>query len=327
MLKIFRALIFPAVVVLALPVKPGMAQEKQAYPSRPVRFIVPFPPGGGTDIVGRMIGEKLTDTLRQTFVVDNRPGAASTLGSNIAAKATPDGYTIVMITASYSIAASFYKNLPYDPVRDFDAVGLVAFQPLVLVANRLLPANSVKELIAQAKAHPDKLNYASGGAGGINHLAAEMFKTATGTRIVHIPYKGAGPALTGLLSGETQLMFATLGSCLPHIKAGKLKAIAVGSARHSSLLPNAPTVAEAGVPGYEAGNWYGVLVPRGTPKSIVGLLNKQIGTALKSKDVVERLEALAFEPAPSTPGQFASYLRAEIAKWSRAIKEAGVSLQ
>ncbi|OGA51479.1 MAG: hypothetical protein A3G24_12900 [Betaproteobacteria bacterium RIFCSPLOWO2_12_FULL_62_13] len=302
----------------------GFAQEKSTYPSRPVRFIIPFPPGGGTDIVGRMVAERLGESLGETFVVDNRPGAASTLGSAIAARATPDGYTIIMITASYSIAASFYKNLPYHPVTDFDAIARVAAQPLVLVVNRAVQANSVAELIGLAKADPDKLNYASGGAGGINHLAAEMFNSATGTRIVHVPYKGAGPALTGLIGGETQLMFATLGSAIAHIRFGKLKALAVGSMSRSALLPNAPTLAEAGVRGYEASNWYGVLAPRGTPGNIVALLNKEVGLVLQRKDVADRLEALAFDSAFSTPAQFADYLRAEIAKWAKAMKEAGL---
>lgn len=304
----------------------GAARDSggQAYPSRPVRLIVPFPPGGGTDIVGRMIGERLAEALGQPFVVDNRAGAASTLGSAIAAKAAADGYSILLVTASYAISASFYRNLPYDPVRDFDAIGLVASQPLVLVKHPSVPANSVKEVIALAKANPDKLNYASGGEGGINHLAAELLKSMTGIRMVHVPYKGAGPALTALLGGEVQLFIATLGSALPHFRAGKLRALALASAQRSSSFPDLPTIAESGVPGYEATNWYGFLTPRGTPQSIIGLLNKQIVAALGDKNVRDRLAAVGFEPTLSAPKQFADHLKSEIAKWGRTMKDAGV---
>lgn len=297
----------------------------QAYPSRPVRFIVPFPPGGGTDIVGRMIGQKLGEKLGHQFVIDNRPGAASTLGANIAAKAAADGYTILLATASFAISASFYKELPYDSVRDFAAVARVASGPLVVVTHPSVAAGSVKELIALVRANPDTLNYASGGAGGINHLAGEMLKSMTDIRIVHVPYKGASPALTGLIAGEAQLMIGPLGPSLPHIRTGKLKVLAVAGAQRSSLLPDLPTVAESGVPGYEATNWYGVLAPRGTPQDIIVLLNKQTVATLRGDDVRGRFAALGFEPAASTPKEFADYLKSEIAKWARVMKDAGVS--
>lgn len=300
------------------------ADAAQAYPARPVRLIVPFPPGGGTDIVGRMIGEKLAGALGQPFVVDNRGGAASTLGSAIAAKAAADGYTVLLVTATFAISANYYKTLPYDPVKDFDAIGLVASQPLVLVTHPSVQAKSVKEVIAFAKANPDKLNYASGGEGGINHLAAEMLKSMTGIRMVHISYKGLGPALTALLAGEVQLFIATLGPALPHVRAGKLRALALGSAQRSSTVPELPTIAESGVPGYEATNWYGFLAPRGTPQSVVGLLSQQIVAALVDKDVRHRLAAVGFEPTPSAPRQFADYLKSEIGKWERTMKVAGV---
>ncbi|MBI3935447.1 MAG: tripartite tricarboxylate transporter substrate binding protein [Betaproteobacteria bacterium] len=324
-LKDFGALILLPVLSLGLCAAPGVAQERQAYPSRPVRFIIPFPPSGGTDIVGRMIAQKFAEQLGQPFVIDNRPGAAGTLGASIAAKAAADGYTMVMVTASFSISASFYRNLPYDPVKDFDAVGLVASQPAVLVTHPSVPASSVKELIALARANPGKLNYASGGAGGINHLAAEMLKSMTGIRIVHIPYKGLGPALTALLAGEVQLMIATLGSSLPHIRSGKLRALALAGAKRSSSAPDLATLAESGVAGYEVDNWYGVLVPRGTPRGIIGVLNKRIVAIVGSEDVRERFAALGFETAASTPVRFADYLKSEIAKWARAMKDAGVT--
>ena len=298
--------------------------SKQVYPTRPVRFIVPFPPGGGTDILARILGQKLSEMFGQQFVVDNRGGAASILGSELAAKAAPDGYTLLLATASFAISAGVYKSLPYDPVRDFDGVGLVASQPLALVKHPSLPANTFQELVAYAKAYPDKLNYASGGEGGINHLAAELLKKTTGMRMVHVPYKGAGPALTALLGGEVQLFIATLGSALPHLRSGKLRALAVASAQRSPAVPDLPTVAESGLPGYEATNWYGVLVPRGTPQAVVAALNRQIAGALADKGVTDRLGAQGFEPATSTPKQFADYVKAEISKWARTTQDAGI---
>lgn len=325
-----RAPIIVAMLLAHLQVVTGFAASTgrdtagQTYPSRPVRLIVPFPPGGGTDIIARVIGEQLGARLGQPFIVDNRGGAASTLGSAIAAKAAADGYTILLVTASYAISAGFYRNLPYDPVKDFDAVGLVASQPLVLVKHPSVQANSVKELIAFARANPDTLNYASGGEGGINHLAGELLKTMAGIRMVHVPYKGAGPALTALLGGEVQLFIATLGSSLPHIRSGKVRAIAVASAQRSPTAPDLPTIAESGVPGYGASNWYGVLAPRGTPPGIIGVLNKEITAVVENKDVRERLTAGGFEITPSPPRQFADHLKSEIGKWGRTVKAAAM---
>ncbi len=309
----------------AEPAKRGAAtKDGRAYPSKPVRFIIPFPPGGGTDIVGRALGQKLAERLGEPFIVDNRPGAAGTVGSNIAAKAAADGHTLLLATASFAISAGYYRNLPYDSVKDFDAVGLIASQPLALVVHPSMSANSVKDVIALAKAAPDKLNYASSGTGGITHLATEMFRSMTGTRIVHVPYKGSNPAITAVLAGEVPIMIAPVGPALPHIRAGKLRALAVSSEKRTPLLAGLPTIAESGVPGYEAGTWYGMLAPRGTPPNITNVLNKQILAALESADVVERLASQAFDPVPSTPKQFADYLTSEIRKWAQAMKDAGV---
>jgi tripartite-type tricarboxylate transporter receptor subunit TctC len=290
--------------VLALCVNAGMAcaaapatankPGASGYPARPVRFIIPFPPSGGTDIVGRSIGQKVGDALGQVFVIDNRAGAAGTLGADIAAKAHPDGYTILLATASFAISAGYYKSLPYDPVRDFAGVSRIASGPLLLVTHPAVPARSVKELIALARASPNKLNYASGGAGGINHLAGELFASMTGAGIVHVPYKGAGPALAGLLGGEVQMMIVPLGASLPQVRAGKLRALAVASAQRSTMVPDLPTVAETGVRGYEADNWYGILAPRGTPQSIITLLNTHIVAALRADDTRERFATLGF---------------------------------
>lgn len=303
----------------------GIAAEPRGYPTRPVRLVVPFPPSGGTDIVARVFAQHLGERLGQQFVIDNRPGAASTMGAHIAARAAPDGYTLLLVTASYAISASFYTSLPYDSVTDFDAVARLVSAQLLVVVHPSVAAGSMKDLIALAKAAPDKMNYASGGAGGINHLAAEMLKTMTGTRFVHVPYKGAGPALAGLVGGETHMMIAPVGSVLSLVKSGKLKALAVGGDRRSTILPELPTVAESGVPGYAADNWYGLLAPRNAPPAIIATLNRHITAILGADDVRERFVSLGFEAAPSSPRQFADYLRDEIRKWSRVMKEAGVT--
>jgi tripartite-type tricarboxylate transporter receptor subunit TctC len=310
------------VVALSWPVS---SVQAASYPARPVRLIVPFPPSGGTDIVARLVGQTLTETFGQQFVIDNRPGAASTIGASIAAKAAPDGYTLLFVTASYAISASFYKNLPYDPVKDFTAVSLIASGPLLFVVHPSLQANSIKALVTFARSAPGKLHYASGGAGGINHLAGELFNSLARTQLVHVPYKGAGPALIGVMSGEAQMMIATLGSALPHVKSGKLKALAIGSERRATILPDLPTVAESGVPGYGAENSYGLLAPRGTPPGIVSVLHREISEALKTDDMRAKLLKLGFEPLTATPSEFSLYLKREIDKWRQVLKTAGLA--
>jgi tripartite-type tricarboxylate transporter receptor subunit TctC len=296
-----------------------------SYPERPVRFIVPFPPGG-SDTVARMIGQKLGEKFGQQFVIDNRAGAGGTLGAAIAAKAPADGYTILFATASFAISASLYRDLPYDSIRDFTAVGLVSSGPMLVVVHPSLPVASIRDLIAYARAKPDALNFASTGAGTITHLAAELFKSMTGVRLTHVPYKGSGPAQTDLLGGQVQLMFDVIGAALPHARAGKVKALAVTSAMRSALVPDIPTVAESGVADYDASTWYGVLAPRGTPRRIVSRLNNQIVATLGSAEFRERLGALGFEPQITTPEQFADALRTDIAKWARTIKDAGIGV-
>jgi len=302
------------------------AADTIAYPERPVRFIVPFPPGG-SDTVARMIGQKLGEGFGQQFVIDNRAGAAGTLGAAIAAKAPADGYTIMFTTASFGISASLYRKLPYDSLRDFAPVGLISSGPMIVAAHPSVPANSISELLGLAKAKPGALNFASTGTGGITHLAAELFENMAGVRMTHVPYKGSGPAQTDLLAGQVQLMFDVIGAALPHVRAGKVKALAVTSAQRSALVPDLPTVAEAGVQGYEAATWYGVLTPRGTPESVVARLNERIVATLKTADFRERLAVLGFEPVISTPREFGDFLRADIARWARTIKEAGIRLE
>ena len=300
------------------------ADSVRTYPSRPVRFIVPFPPGGGTDILGRLLSQRLTEATGQQFIVDNRGGAASLLGSELAARAAADGYTLLLATTSFAISAVFYAKVPYDAVKDFVGVSLTALQPLVLLKNPSVRAADVKELVVRALAHPGKLNYASGGTGGINHLAGELLKNITGMRMVHVPYKGAGPALTGLITGETDLFIATLGSALPHMRGGRVQALALASAKRSAAAPEIPTMDEAGVRGYEATNWYAVFAPRGASAATVAFLNRQIVLALDDVQFHAKLTAQGFEPAASTPGELENYLKSELRKWSRVVREEGI---
>lgn len=301
------------------------AHAAAEYPLRPVRMIVLFPPGG-SDTIARMLAQKLSERLGQAFVVDNRPGAAGVIGADIVAKSPADGYTLLFATASFAISAGFDRKLPYDSIGDFSPIGFVASVPFVLLTHPSVAANSVQELLALARARPDQLNAASSGTGGASHLALEVFKSMSGARITHVPYKGTGPALTAVLAGEAQLTFASMGAGLPQARAGKLRALGVTSAKRSSLAPELPTVAEAGVPGYEAITWYGVLAPRATPQAVIGVLNREIVAVLGASEFRERLAALGIEPTASTPQEFANYLKADIVKWTRAIRDAGVTL-
>src|SRR4030095_5020494 len=262
----------------------------QTYPTKPIRLVVPFPPGGATDILARDVAQKLSDAWGQSFVVDNRPGAGGNIGSELVAKAAPDGYTLEMGTVgTHAINASLYAKMPYDHVKDFVPVILVAGVPNVLVVNPSVPVNSVAELIAYAKANPGKLNFASSGNGTSIHLSGELFKVMAGVQITHVPYKGSAPALQDLLGGQVQLMFDNLPPSLPQIKAGKLKALAVTSTTRAAALPDVPTMAESGLPGFEASSWFGVLAPAGTPPAIVAKLNAEIGKWLASPEAKEKL--------------------------------------
>lgn len=294
------------------------------YPARPIRLVVPFPPGAGADVVARMVAQPMSQRLGQPLVVDNRSGAAGTIGASIVARAPPDGYTMLLVTATFAISAAFYKDLPYNAVADFSGIGRIATGPVAVVVHPSVHAASLKELIALARANPAKLNYASGGQGGINHLGAEMLKSATGINVVEVPYKGGGPALTGLLAGEAQMMVATLGSCLSLVRAGKLKALALGSKTRTKLMPELPTVIEAGVAGYDAETWYAVIGPRGIPTHTRQLLNAALVASVRSREVEEQLGATGFEASPTGAEEFSAYLKGEVTKWARAIKAAGI---
>ena len=316
-----RALAF-AVAVAALP---AAAQE---YPTKPLRFIAPNLPGGPTDILARLLGQKLAETMGQPVVVENRAGAGGNIGTEVAAKAPPDGYTLITgNNATFGANVSLYKHMGFDPVRDFAPVVLVATQPNILVVHPSLPAKSVKELIALAKARPGELNYSGSGMGAAAHLAAELFKTMAKVDIVHVPYKSAAPALTDVITGQNHLMFATALSVQGHIRSGRVRALAVTTAKRSRLMPELPTIAEAGVPGFEATTWHGVLVPAGTPAPIVNRLNAEINRALQMPDVRERLTALGGEIVGSTPREFADHIKSEIPKWAKVIKAAGLKME
>ena len=299
----------------------------ETYPAKPVHVVVPYPAGGPVDILGRILAQKLTETLGQPFVVDDRPGASGTLGSEIVAKSPPDGYTLVIgNNATHATNETLYANLPYVTLRDFAPVALVATVTNIAVVHPALPVHSIAELIAYAKASPGKLNYASSGSGSAAHLTGEMFKIATGTDIVHVPYRGAAPAATDLLAGQVGLMFASAPTVVQYVQAGTLRALAVTGETRWAKLPAVPTMIESGLPGFTSEVWFGVLAPAGTPPAIVGTLNAEIVKAAKSPDVQGKLGAQGFEVTTSTPAQFTEFIRGEVAKWAKVIRESGAKV-
>jgi tripartite-type tricarboxylate transporter receptor subunit TctC len=313
-----------AMLVLA-PV--ALAQTQAQYPSKPIRLVVPFPAGGTTDILARAVAQKLSEAWGQQVIVDNRPGAGGNIGSDIVAKAAPDGYTLVMGTVgTHAINPSLYRKMPYDHVKDFAPVILVAGVPNVLVVNPSLPVHTVRELVDYAKANPGKLNFASSGNGTSIHLSGELFKTMAGVQMTHVPYKGSAPALTDLMGGQVQLMFDNLPSSLQLIQAGKLRAIAVTSTARAAALPDVPTIAESGLPGFEASSWFGVLAPAGTPREIVTKLNATIGAWLATPDAKDKLLSQGAIAAGGTPEAFARHIDAETAKWAKVVKMSGAHI-
>jgi len=294
------------------------------YPHKPIRLIIPYPPGGATDVIARTLAQKLTDAMGQSVVVDNRGGGGQVIGTDLAAKAQPDGYTLIMVTITHSINPGLHKKLPYDSIRDFTPVTLVAASPQILVAHPSLGVSSVKELLNLPKAKTGGINYASSGNGSGGHLAMELFKSMTGLNLVHVPYKGAGPALTDLVGGRVQLMFTSPLAALPHVKSGRLKALAMASRNRSPAAPELPTVSESGVPGFEASLWYGMLAPAGTARGIVTRLHDETAKALQLPDVVERLSSQGVEPIGGSPQELAAFLKLETAKWARVVKQAGI---
>ncbi len=296
----------------------------QDFPNRPLRFVVPYPPGGATDIIARTLSQKMFEDLGQQVIVDNRPGGGQILGTDLIAKAPPNGYNILLASVTHGINPGLVANLPYDSVRDFSPVSMVATSPNVLVINARLPVKSVKELIALAKAHPGKLNYASSGNGSGGHLAMELFRSMTGTVMTHVPYKGAGPALTDLIAGQVELMFTSPLAALPHVRTGKLHVLGVGSTKRSEAVPELVTIAEAGVPGFDAPLWYAILGPAGMPDDIVARLNGSFKSILAMRDVRERFSGNGVEATHSTTGELATHISREIDKWRKVIQSAGI---
>ena len=301
----------------------GIAASSQPYPSRPVRLLIGYAPGG-SDIPGRMLAQRLAERFGQPFVIDNRPGASSVLATNLLSKAPPDGYTLIFSTAAHAVTAVYYQKLPYDPIRDFTPISRVGSVPFVLVTHPSFPATTLKEFVAVARQKPGQLNHGSAGTGGIGHLAQALFCKQAGIEARHVAYKGTGPAVMAIVSGEIQFGMPNLIGALPQVRAGKLRAFGTATAERTLLAPEIPTLAEGGVPGVEAGTWYGINAPRGTPQAVVEQLNREIVGILESATFREQFATIGVVPEPSTPQEFGAFIRSEIAKWSGVMKFAGM---
>jgi tripartite-type tricarboxylate transporter receptor subunit TctC len=300
-----------------------MTAAAETYPNKPLRLIVPFPPGGSNDVVGRLIAVQLSTRLDKPVIVENQGGAGGLIGTEMAARSQPDGYTLLLVSVAYAFIPAIYK-LPYDPATAFAPVAILGAGPVVIAVTSKLPVNSVKELIALAKEKPGELNYATAGVGSFQHLASELFKLQAGVDIVHIPFKGGGPAMMDVIAGNTQIAIGSLVQMLPQIKAGKLKALGVGSANRIAALPELPTISEAGVPGYEVTNWWGIVVPAGTPRSIIDRLHKELTAVVASTETKKRFETEGAEPLSMSPDEFGRFIAAEAVKWARVVKDAGI---
>lgn len=305
---------------------PITAAQAQAYPNKPVKLVVPYPPGGPTDIVARVVAQHLSDQTGQTFVVENRAGAGGNLGAEAVARAPADGYTLLVATTAHAINMSIFKTLNYDVQRDFAPISLLTQGPLVLVAHPAFPAKTVAEVIAQAKAKPGQLNYASSGNGQSTHLSAELFNTLAGVKLSHVPYKGSAPALTDVIAGQVPLMFDTMLSSMPFVKAGKLKAIAVTSPQRSPAAPDVPTVAESGLPGYEVFAWNGLLAPTGTPPAVIARLSDEMKKVLGLPEVKDKFAVQGFAATYTSPEQTVGFVRGEVDKWTKAVRASGATV-
>ena len=323
----------PAVALLVVAVCTGalhsvVAVGADTYPVKPVRLIVPFPPGGPADALARVVGDKLSASLGQAVVVDNRPGAGGNIGMELAAKSAPDGYTLVLAPAgNLTVNPSLYRNVPYDVARDFAPVTVIAAVPNILVVNPAVPAQSLAELIAYAKANPGRLNFSSPGAGSGAHLAGELLKSSAGIDAVHVPYNGIAPATTAVVAGDVQMMFAGAPAALPQVSAGKVRALAVASPKRIAAAPALPTLDESGLPGFDVTSWYGIVVPAGTPPAIVERLQREIATALDRPDVRAKLAGLGAEPIGNSPGEFGAMIKSETIKWSKIVKDANIKAE
>jgi len=318
-----------AIAGLVFSANPAFAQgTRGAYPDKPIRIIVAYTPAGATDILARAVGQKMSEAWGQPVIVENRPGANGNIGTEVAARATPDGYTLLMVTAgSHGVNPSLYRKLTWDAVKDFTPISLVAMVPNIMVVNTNVPVKTVKELVAYLKASPGKFSYGSPGLGSTAHMSMELFKSMTGTDIVHIPYKGSAGVLQDLIAGQIIVTIDNMPPYLPQVKAGRIRALAVSPAKRSPALPDVPTIAEAGVAGYDAAAWFGLVAPAGTPKAIVDKLAAETQKILKQPDVAERLAGLGAEPVGSSPAEFGAFMKLEIGKWAKVIKDARVELQ
>jgi tripartite-type tricarboxylate transporter receptor subunit TctC len=320
MLRVFAAVLLPAIFAPVAHAQPRAPD----YPTKFIRFIVPYAPGGSSDVLARTLGQKLGDTLGQTFVVDNRPGAGSMVGTDVAAKATPDGYTIILSDMPHTINPSIHAKVPYDPVKDFSPVTIIGVSPMFLFANPSLKVENVKEFIAAAKSQPGKIAVASGGTGATTHLALELLQTHAGIKLNHVPYKGAGPALTDVVGGQVPATFTSMATAAPFAKGGRIRILGVTSAKRLAAFPDVPTFAESGVPGMVFEHWWGIMAPAGVAKPIVDKLHSHVAKAVATPDVRERFAALAVEPRTNTPEQFRALLESDLKRWAKVVRDAGI---
>ncbi len=327
MVSMLRLFLFAAALLACVSSSAHAQGAYPNYPNKPLRLIVPFAPGGSNDIMARIIGYKFAESFGQQVIIDNRGGASGIIGTDLAAKAAPDGYTLLMMSLTIAVNPSLYRKLPYDTERDLVPVTLVASAPLILVVHPSLPVKSLKDLIAHAKANPGKFNFGSGGPGTTPHLAGEMLKSMAGLQMTHVPYKGGGPALADLVGGQLQLMLENIPSTLPFVKSGKLRVLAVSGLMRSTLAPEVPTLDEAGLKGYEIVGWNGLFLPAGTPSAIVTRLYSETVKALALPDIKERLSGMGAEGVGSTPAQFTAFVKAEIKKWAQVVRDAGLRVE
>ena len=311
-------------VALALAV--STAAFAQQYPAKPVRIVVPFAPGGGSDFTGRLIAQKLSERIGSSFIVENRAGAGGNLGASEVVKAAPDGYTLLLISASYTVNPSVYK-LSFDPVNDITPIIQISGGPYVVAVHPSVKANTLAEFVELAKKEPDKLAYGTSGSGSIMHVASEYFLDSAKIKVLHVPYKGTGPALQDTIGGQVQLIFGAIPATLPHVKSGRLRALAVTTAKRVAAAPDLPTVAESGYPGYEVTNWHGLVGPKGLPKEVVDRLNREINTLIQSEDMKKHMETEGLEPAGGTPARFGDILKSEAARWAKVVQQAGIKVQ
>jgi tripartite-type tricarboxylate transporter receptor subunit TctC len=322
--KFYLGSILGTALLTGLSATSGLTAQAQNYPSKPIRFVVPFTPGGSNDVLARVIGEKLSQAWKQPVVVENKPGAAGNIGAELVARSAPDGYTFLIAANNIlAINPTLYNQLPFDPLKDFAPVTLIGTVPVLLVVNSSLPVKSVAELIELAKSSPDGLTYASSGSGSPQHLSSELFKSMSGVKLLHVPYKGAAPAVTDLIGGQVQMLLGPINSVLPHVKSGKLRALGVASTKRLPYLGNVPTIDEAGLPGYESDIWIALVAPAKTPNEIIDKVQSEIGAILTQPDVREKLAAQGIEPAGSSPESLSALISKDLTRWSKVIKESG----